>query len=796
MAKNAKYWQKRFEAIEALTNQSEEQTVQFLNTEFTRAEKQLREQIEAWYGRFAKNNNISLADAQIALKSQDLSEFKWDVADYIKYGKENALDGIWVKELENASARFHITRLEALEMQTRQTIESLYGKYDQVAGSTLKKTYLDTYYHGVYEVNKGFNIGWDIAAIDNTKLEKIIGKPWTADDRTFSDRIWTNKQQLINDVHTHLTQNMILGRSPDAAIKAISQKMGVSKNQAGRLVMTESAVFSSMAQKDAFLELEVEEFEVVETLDGKTCEVCGAMDGKHFPMSDFVIGVTAPPFHPWCRGTEAPYFPDEFGARAARDENGEVYYVPSDMQYNDWKATFVDGTKPKDGLKVYNADGTLTYAKPKPEITPDPPKKEYMTKKKLQEKIGGLEDEKTALLQGLDETEFKKLLGNTAHDIAQGAKLDELNGLLSDYSVQLEKKLNAEKIKALTKQELELTAQFDALESKTYSGIWKDDVTTLDWNAKQGSIQAKKDYFEQQLKMASSPGDIEKWEKLLADLEEFNTEGASYYSVQNRLQAVKKELTNIKNGGIIKDDPFTQARKDAALWAKNTKEADDMLRSVSGETWRNATKAQKQAIYEYTGSYSKFNEPLRGIEYGTNKFLGVGNVNLDEIGMSYSGFKRGEVKKLIDNMTDIIDRSSYNFDVWVQRGVEYGGMDKFFGISPSDFNLSQKELSNLLLGSKPIDHGFFSTGVSKGAGFSSKPIIMNVYAPAGTKMMYAEPFSQYGRGDKFHWDGVSTQSSFGSEAEMIFQRGTRFNVTKVEKKGGKIFIDIEVVEQN
>ena len=92
-------------------------------------------------------------------------------------------------------------------------------------------------------------------------------------------------------------------------------------------------------------ELDVEQFEVVETLDSHTCETCGGMDGKHFPMTEFQIGVTAPPFHPNCRGCTCPYFDDEFdsvGERAARGEDGKTYYVPGNMTYEEWKNSFVD----------------------------------------------------------------------------------------------------------------------------------------------------------------------------------------------------------------------------------------------------------------------------------------------------------------------------------------------------------------------------------------------------------------------------------------------------------------------
>lgn len=72
--------------------------------------------------------------------------------------------------------------------------------------------------------------------------------------------------------------------------------MNTSKNVAGRLVMTEEAYFSSEAQKDCFAELDVEQYEIVATLDSITSEICREMDGKHFPMSQWEVGTTAPAF--------------------------------------------------------------------------------------------------------------------------------------------------------------------------------------------------------------------------------------------------------------------------------------------------------------------------------------------------------------------------------------------------------------------------------------------------------------------------------------------------------------------
>lgn len=231
------------------------------------------------------------------------------------------------------------------------------------------------------------------------------------------------------------------------------------------------------------------------------------------------------------------------------------------------------------------------------------------------------------------------------------------------------------------------------------------------------------------------------------------------------------------------------------MWAKSTKEADALLRDRCGEVWRSSPPIQKNAIYDYTQSYHKFNEPLRGIEYGSEKFLGVGNVDLDQIGVSYSGWKPGAMRKEINAMTDIIEKSVYQEDFWLQRGCRFKGMDKFFNVPMDKLqHASQAELEALLLGTTPTEYGFCSCGVAKGKGFSGD-IILNIYAPSGTQMMYVEPFSAFGNGSGKSWDGLKPQSSFGQESEIILQQGTTFRVTKVEKTPGTIYIDLEVIGQ-
>jgi len=104
---------------------------------------------------------------------------------------------------------------------------------------------------------------------------------------------------------------------------------------------------------------------IVATLDSRTSETCQEMDGKVFDMKDFEAGVTAPPFHVWCRSCTCPWFEDNDGERAARGENGETYYVPANMKYQDWKDYFVDKTKdPAEWLKLASVDDIVKMGFP------------------------------------------------------------------------------------------------------------------------------------------------------------------------------------------------------------------------------------------------------------------------------------------------------------------------------------------------------------------------------------------------------------------------------------------------
>lgn len=60
-----------------------------------------------------------------------------------------------------------------------------------------------------------------------------------------------------------------------------------------------------LAQRDSMIKNGVDEYVFI--ANSGCCEICGRLNGKHFPISKFEIGVTAPPMHEGCRCSIAAY---------------------------------------------------------------------------------------------------------------------------------------------------------------------------------------------------------------------------------------------------------------------------------------------------------------------------------------------------------------------------------------------------------------------------------------------------------------------------------------------------------
>ena len=264
----------------------------------------------------------------------------------------------------------------------------------------------------------------------------------------------------------------------------------------------------------------------------------------------------------------------------------------------------------------------------------------------------------------------------------------------------------------------------------------------------------------------------------------------AYSEYQKRLaEQARRDAKKIrKNAGeaLIEfdDNTRTQARKDAAEWHLNDDSANDFFYAETNtrEQWKAASAAEKQALYQYTSGSSYITEPLRAIKDHYH----------------YYTSRKDECERDVDAMTSIISRTYCTKDVWIKRDEGAWCTEYRWGIP----DLSAYESNpSALVGKIGVDESFMSCGSNKNTYFGDKKVILNIYCPAQTRMIYAEPFSAFGyshdNGDYKpgkNWNGDSKPTSMG-ENEIILQRGTKMRITKAEYTRGKWYIDCEVLSQ-
>ncbi|HFL3543736.1 TPA: minor capsid protein [Clostridioides difficile] len=340
---NIDYWIKTFNQLEEDVHNKGDTFNKELEKQYDIVLYNILREINNWYIKFAKDNKISMQEAEKLLNLRELAELKLSLEEYIKYGEENVISQKWMKELESAVKRVRISRLKALELKIRHQVEVLYSKEYEDVNTLIADTYQDSYYHTTFETQKGIGIGLIIAMLSMNNINKIVSSPWTTDGITFGNRIWNkHRPRLMSELNKGLKETLINGVSPENLTNKINKNFNTSKEEAKLLVKSELAFFSSLSQRDCFNSLGVEKYEIVSASDSRVCEKrCSPLDGKVIEMKYYEIGITAPPFHPRCRCVVVPYFDGEESYRDAREEDGETYYIPSNMKYNEWYSKYV-----------------------------------------------------------------------------------------------------------------------------------------------------------------------------------------------------------------------------------------------------------------------------------------------------------------------------------------------------------------------------------------------------------------------------------------------------------------------
>lgn len=347
------YWEKRQEEAYKAGEMKVNQYFMRLEKAFNQAKRELQKTVESFYWRYAKENGLTYSEAQKRLDKAELGELK----DFVEKAMNNI--GKYNQDVNNMSIKARMTRYQALEAQVDAILRELYAvEYEAEGTRTMQEVYGDTYYRTWYNIDQYHGFHAEFAQIEPRTFEQLIKYPFNG--ANFSSRLWKQKDHLQSQLMESLTTMMVQGASPQNLAGEFAKKMQSKKADAYRLLHTESSFLMSEATHAGYKEDGVEQYEILATLDSKTCGVCGKLDGKIYFVSEAVAGKNMPPFHPCCRCTDVPYYPDmptEGRTRIARDAAGKNISVPADMTYEEWKKKYiqeekVSKPKTKDNLSI------------------------------------------------------------------------------------------------------------------------------------------------------------------------------------------------------------------------------------------------------------------------------------------------------------------------------------------------------------------------------------------------------------------------------------------------------------
>lgn len=339
--KSKKYWKDRSE--QRLTNvlDDAEKTLNLISSQYKNASISINKDIKKLYSQFAGENNISMDKAMELIHGSEYLEWRMSMDEYMKRIDVTG-DQKLLLELNTLTMRSRITRLEALDAEIKANVAILTQDIDNSTGELLERSLESTYYEGMYDEYKDRNpkvyelMSEHNVSLSKARIDRELKIPWSG--ANYSTNLWNNADYIANKCQQLVAQNIIAGTSIDKLTREITKQFGKNyRASARRLLLTESAYIKGQADLLTYKKLDIDEYEILATLDRKTSEICQEKDGKHYPRDKAVVGENFPPFHPNCRTTTVKYRSDKAGrTRIARDANGKNVKVPRDMTYKDW----------------------------------------------------------------------------------------------------------------------------------------------------------------------------------------------------------------------------------------------------------------------------------------------------------------------------------------------------------------------------------------------------------------------------------------------------------------------------
>ncbi|MDY0394781.1 minor capsid protein [Virgibacillus halophilus] len=287
------YWKKREQDHIAKQLKNDAAIAKRIRQKYMDAMEEIQTQIEAFYGRYSENEGISMSEARKRVGKLDIDKYSKKAKRYVKQKKFTKRAN---EEMRLYNATMKINRLQLLRLNIELELMAAVSDEERILLQELTKQARSEYQRQAGILGESLNYNeMSIATIVNASFLSA----------TWSDRLWSNQAALRAELDKLLNRGIVQGKNPRELARDLRKTFNTSVYNSERLLRTEMARVQQDVFQDSMKQADIERYEYI--AEPTACDVCSALDGKIFKLSDAEPGVNAFPMHPNCRCSQAAY---------------------------------------------------------------------------------------------------------------------------------------------------------------------------------------------------------------------------------------------------------------------------------------------------------------------------------------------------------------------------------------------------------------------------------------------------------------------------------------------------------
>ncbi len=273
-----------------------------------RAMREVQQQIDAFYGRYATTEGIAMEEARKRVSKLDIDAYSKKAKRYVKgaHSSDPMIQGLSFTKRANEEMRLYnltmkVNRLELLKANINLELVAMTNADEHFL--------LDAFTKGAREEYlRQAGILGETIAFNERNIATIVNSSFL--NATWSERLWDNQNALRSEIERLLNRGIVQGTNPKVLARELRKKFDTSVANSEKLLRTEMAKIQGEVVMDSYKRAGYEQY--VWIAEPTACDECAELDnGKPFNLKDAEVGINYIPKHPNCRCSVASYMSRE-----------------------------------------------------------------------------------------------------------------------------------------------------------------------------------------------------------------------------------------------------------------------------------------------------------------------------------------------------------------------------------------------------------------------------------------------------------------------------------------------------